>query len=105
VDVSLSSWFVIVLALLAANLPFLNERLFGLVPLKGSDGTGGKSLWLRLIEVLLMYLLVGLVAYLLESRAGNTFAQGWEFYAITLFLFVVLAYPGFVWRYLRKRHG
>ncbi|MFC3110403.1 DUF2818 family protein [Undibacterium arcticum] len=104
-NVSFSSWFVIALALLAANLPFLNERLFALVPLKGSDAAGGKPLWLRLIEVLVMYLLVGAVAYLLESRAGNTFAQGWEFYAITLFLFVVLAYPGFVWRYLRKRHG
>lgn len=104
-DISLSSWFVITLALLAANLPFLNERLFALVPLKRSNAPGGKPLWLRLIEVLVMYFLVGVGAYLLESRAGNAFAQNWEFYAITLFLFVVLAYPGFVWRYLRKRHG
>jgi hypothetical protein len=40
VNVSLSSWFVILLALLAANLPFFNERLFALVPLKSAA-------WLR----------------------------------------------------------
>ena len=28
----------------------------------------------------------------------------WEFYAITLSLYLVLAYPGFVYRYLFKRH-
>ena len=104
-DVSLSSWFVIALALFCANLPFLNERLFAVVPLTGVVSATGKPWWLRLIEVVIMYLLVGGVAYLLEARVGNTFAQGWEFYAITLFLFIVLAYPGFVWRYLRKRHG
>ena len=104
-DVSFSSWFVNALTFLGANLPFLNERLFAFVPLKGRVAAGGKPLWLRLIEVLAMYFMVGGVAYLLEVRVGNAFAQGWEFYAITLFLFVVLAYPGFVWRYLRKRHG
>ncbi len=31
---------------------------------------------------------------------GNRFRQGWEFYAITLCLYVVLGYPGFVYRYL-----
>jgi len=40
---------------------------------------------------------------LLESRIGNVFPQTWEFYAITACMFVVLAFPGFVLRYLRKR--
>jgi hypothetical protein len=101
VDVSLSNWFVILLALLAANLPFLNERLFALIPL----GTEAKSFWVRLVELVLLYALVGGIAYLLESRAGNAFPQRWEFYAITGCLFVVFAYPGFVFRYLRKRRG
>jgi len=30
--------------------------------------------------------------------------QGWEFFAVTGCLFIVLAYPGFVMRYMRKRH-
>lgn len=100
-DLSLSSWFVILLAVLAANLPFLNERLFAVIPI----GKPLKPVWLRLIELLVLYLLVRGAAYLLEARIGNTFVQGWEFYAITVCLFIVLAYPGFVFRYLLKRYG
>lgn len=104
-DVSLSSWFVILLAVIAANLPFLNDQLFAIIPLKNSAERHTKSFWLRLIELIVLYALVGGIAYLLESRIGNVFAQGWEFYAVTACLFIVLAYPGFVFRYLRKRHG
>ncbi len=100
-DVSLSSWFVILLAALAANLPFLNEHLFSIIPL----GIAVKPFWLRLTEMPILYALVGSIAYLLESRMGNAFVQRWEFYAVTGCLFIVLAYPGFVFRYLRKRHG
>jgi hypothetical protein len=48
---------------------------------------------------------LGLIASVLESRVGNRFRQGWEFYAVTGCLFIVLAYPGFVHRYLRRRQG
>ena len=92
---------MIALAALAANLPFVNERLFGLLPL----GRPVKSLWLRLLELVVLYFLLRGVAYLLEARIGNVFPQRWEFYAITACLFFVLAFPGFVFRYLRKRHG
>jgi hypothetical protein len=101
VDVSLSSWFVILSAVIAANLPFFNERLFAAFPV----GMEVKPFWLRLLELLILYALVGGIAYSLEARIGNAFAQGWEFYAVTACLFIVLAYPGFVFRYLRKRHG
>jgi hypothetical protein len=105
VNVSLSSWFVILAAIVAANLPFLNERLFGLIPIRLFGQRSVKPIWLRLIELVVLYVLVGVVAHLLESQIGNVFAQGWEFYAITGCLFIVLAYPGFVFRYLRRRHG
>jgi hypothetical protein len=39
---------------------------------------------------------------LLENRAGQIAPQGWEFYAITGALFITLAFPGFVYRYLLK---
>lgn len=94
-----SVWFVIALALAAANLPFLTGRLFGLLALRGP-----KSLGLRLLELLVLYGLVGGVGLILEQRAGQIAPQGWEFYAITLALFVTLAFPGFVWRYLSRRH-
>ncbi|MBT2324509.1 DUF2818 family protein [Variovorax paradoxus] len=93
-----SVWVVLLLALAAANLPFLNERLFGVVPLS----TPTKSLGLRLAELLLLYFAAGGVGLLFERRAGQIAPQGWEFYAVTGALFVVLAFPGFTWRYLLK---
>lgn len=107
-------WLLIAIALIAANLPFINERLFGLIPLgsvkpdKTDSGTAqsaqkDKSFWLRLVELLVLYGLVGLLGYLFESTIGNPFKQRWEFYAITFSLFVVLAFPGFVVRYLMRR--
>jgi hypothetical protein len=107
VDQSIVLWLVVAIAIAAANLPFLSERVFGLVPLKdraAADGAArGKPLALRLVELLVLYFVVGLLARAMESRIGGTFAQNWEFYAITACLFLVLAFPGFVLRYLRKR--
>ena len=65
----------------------------------------GKGLGLRLAELVVVYLLVGGFALLLEKRAGQIASQGWEFYAITLALFITLAFPGFVYRYLLSRRG
>jgi len=103
VDVSVSSYLVILLAVLAANLPFFNERLFAVIPV--SAFAGGKSLWIRLLELIILYFIVGGIAFALESRAGNRFEQGWEFYAITACFFIVLSFPGFAIRYLKKHHG
>jgi len=57
----------------------------------------------RLLEVLVGYVLIGTLGFTMELDLGNAFPQGWEFYAVTLALFLVLAYPGFVWRYLLQR--
>jgi hypothetical protein len=94
---SASVWMVIVLALVAANLPFLSQRLLVVVPL-----STGKNLAIRLAELVVLYFVVGAIGLLLEKRLGQIAPQGWEFYAITGTLFVTLAFPGFVWRYLLK---
>ena len=99
-DASLSSWFVIALAVIAANLPFMNERLFAVIPLPKAD----KSFWWRLLELFVLYLAVGGIGMALEAQVGNVFRQAWGFYAVTGCLFIVLAFPGFALRYLRKRH-
>lgn len=88
--------FVIALALLAANAPFLTPRRFGV----WAPPPAGKSLWWHLLEWALAYLLVGGVALAFEHRMGRIAAQGWEFYAITICLFASFAFPGFVYRYL-----
>ncbi|GAA4019436.1 DUF2818 family protein [Actimicrobium antarcticum] len=104
-DISLASWFVILLALAAANLPFFSERLFALIPLRSTGTPPVKSLWWRLLELIVMYFVVGLFGRLIEGRTGDVFTQNWEFYAIGAVAFIVLAYPGFAYRYLRKQHG
>lgn len=92
-----SIWFVIVTALLAANLPFLSQRLLGVLALRKP-----KNLGLRLGELAFMYALVVVLGLLLEKRLGQNAPQGWEFYAVTGALFLTFAFPGFVWRYLWK---
>lgn len=96
-----SVWAVLLIALAAANLPFISNRLLGLVALRGAT----KPLALRLAELVLLYFVAGGVGLLFERRAGQIAPQGWEFYAVTGSLFVVLAFPGFVWRYLLKHRG
>ncbi|MBI3728113.1 MAG: DUF2818 family protein [Burkholderiales bacterium] len=100
---SASTWLIIVLAVLAANLPFLNERCFAVVAMQRLSNP--KPIWFRLLELIILYFCVGGIAFVLESAAGNRFPQGWEFYAINACLFLVLAFPGFVYRYLKRNHG
>lgn len=92
---------ILLIALVSANLPFFTERLFLFIHLK----TPAKPLAWRLVEWLLMYFVVGFAAYLLESKLGAPHAQRWEFYAATFALFLVFAYPGFVYRYLWRRRN
>ncbi len=94
-----SAWVVLGVALVLANLPFVNERLLAVLPWR----TAVKPLALRLAELLLCYVVAGGVGRLFEARQGMVAAQGWEFYAVTGAFFLVLAFPGFVWRYLLKR--
>ena len=73
---------------------------------RNRGSTVGKPVLARLLEVLVLYFMVGSVGFAFEANIGNRFPQGWEFYAITFSLYLVLAYPGFVLRYLlKRRHG
>jgi hypothetical protein len=97
---TVSIWLLLLLAFCAANLPFLSQRLLGVVPL-----ARGKTLAIRVAELLLLYFIVGGIGLLLETRAGQIAPQGWEFYAVTGALFLTFAFPGFVYRHLHKpRH-
>ena len=96
---TVSVWIVLLLAVVAANLPFLTERVLLVGPRRGS-----KNLAWRLLELLLMFALLLGLGFALEGRIGQRQPQGWEFYAIALCLFLTLAFPGFVWRYLRRHH-
>src|SRR5262245_17853236 len=93
-------WLVLVVAIVAANLPFLTERVLIVGPRRSP-----KPLAWRLLELLLLGALTLGLGFALEARMGQRHPQGWEFYAAALCLFITFAFPGFVWRYLRKRHG
>lgn len=99
---TLAVWLLIALALVSANLPFLTERVLTVLPWK--RGAVVKPFWLRMVELLLYYAIVMGLGFAFEAALGNPFAQRWEFYAITFSLYLVLGYPGFVFRYLFKRH-
>jgi hypothetical protein len=99
---SASIWLVITAAIIGANLPFFSERLLAVLPMAKP-----KTIGLRLLELVVFYFLVGGLGLALEQRVGQISRQGWEFYAVTGALFITLAFPGFVWRYLfkhRRKH-
>ncbi|MDO9371623.1 MAG: DUF2818 family protein [Gammaproteobacteria bacterium] len=94
-------WMLLALALIAANLPWLSERVFFVFQAKG----GVKSAWIRLLEWLTLYFVIGFIALGLELKlTGDYHRQNWEFYAISFFLFMVFALPGFIYRYDLKTH-
>lgn len=98
---NLNATILLLVALIAANLPFLLERIFFIVKPK----TGSKNIAWRLLELVILYFLVGGLGALLENKLGDIHPQNWEFYAITAAMFVVFAYPGFVYKYLWRRRG
>jgi hypothetical protein len=86
---------LILLAMLAANVPFFNQRIM----LMGPQRLSKPLLW-RLMELVVLYFVVGGVGLALEKHGGQVAPQGWEFYAVTGTMFTTLAFPGFVYRYL-----
>ncbi|WP_410497600.1 DUF2818 family protein [Chitinibacter sp. S2-10] len=89
------------LAALAANLPFLSDKiLFVFIP-----KSGRKNFCWRVLELGLLFLLLGLLARLIEGQLSPVHPQNWPFYVSTLALFSVLAWPGFVWRFFWRKPG
>lgn len=86
-------------ALAAANLPFLTQKVGGVLKV------ANKHFGWRLLELMALYLLVGGFAYLLESRLMPVQPQNWQFYVTTLSLFLVFGFPGYVYRYFWRRRG
>jgi uncharacterized membrane protein len=96
----MTHYILLLLALLAANSPWFSERIFYLVPV----ARGNKNVAWCLLELVVLYFMVGGIAYYAEvSTMGQASPQKWEFYAVTACLFLVLAFPGFVYRFFWKK--
>lgn len=88
---------VILAAFFAANMPWLSERFLMVFNL-------AKNAWLRWLEWLILYFITGLLSYAVEFKlTGTLYKQGWEFYVVTLCLFIVFALPGFIYHHDFKR--
>ena len=97
-NIGLTHAILVLLALLAANVPWFSERLFFMMPVKKKHAG-----W-QLLELVVLYFVMGGIAFLSERLTmGQIAPQHWEFYATTACLFLVFAFPGFVWRYLWRR--
>jgi len=94
------SLLLLLIAFLAANLVWFSERFLFLFPVTGNV----KPFRYRFMEWLLLYLLVGALAYGLEHRfSGQNHTQSWEFYVTTFCLFVIFSLPGFLYHTQLKK--
>ncbi|MDO4640673.1 MAG: DUF2818 family protein [Neisseria sp.] len=88
-----SMYILLLLALIFANAPFLTQRWFGVIALQR------KRFVHHLLELAAGFGLTAVLSYVLESRSGSVHPQGWEFYVVVVCLYLVFAFPCFVWRY------
>ncbi|PKO47545.1 MAG: DUF2818 domain-containing protein [Betaproteobacteria bacterium HGW-Betaproteobacteria-22] len=95
---------LLAIMILAANLPWFSNKLFYCVSLDRAQQTNyRKSLAWCLLELVVLYFLMGLlVRYAEHATYGNIAPQGWEFYTVTACLFLVFAFPGFIYKVLWK---
>jgi hypothetical protein len=84
----------------AASLPFFVQR-WALV-LKRSVA---KPFVLYAAESFLLFTLVVSAFVIWEAQAGQRASQEWEYYAVIVCLWLVAAFPGFVWRFLLQKKG
>lgn len=88
---------LLLLVLLAANLPWFSQKLFYFIPLPKNNKHFG---WC-LLELSVLYIIMGFIARYTEQQTfGQIAPQTWEFYWTTGPLFLVFAFPGFIYKYL-----
>ena len=92
-------WLLLVLAVVLANIPFiLANRMFVFIKVPEKNFATTLSEWF------LYFLITGMFAFLLENKSmGEVATQDWEFYTVVLFLFMIFAFPGFIYRYNLKQ--
>jgi hypothetical protein len=84
------------IALILANLPFVARKIFFVL------AHPKKTIWWCCLELLVYYGVFIGIGLAIEANVSRMQEKVWQFYAITALMFLVLAYPGFVWRFLRR---
>ena len=89
---------LIIFTFFAANIPWFSDNLFLFFLLKKP-----KSIPTIFLEIVGFYLILGFFFVFIEKQVvGNIHDQEWEFYIITLFLFLVFSFPGFIYKVVWK---
>ncbi len=89
-------WGYLLLCLLLANLPWVTRRLFFVVSLSR------KTFVIRTLEWAVYAFIALMAGWGLEYQlTGSIQAQDWEFYVSTLFMFMIMSFPGLI--YLMKQ--
>lgn len=82
----------LILAFVAANVPWVSDKVFLFFSVNNKSG------WLRWIEWFVLYLMSLGMGFSLEYKLmGTLSSQDWEFYVVTMCLFIVFALPGFIY--------
>jgi heme/copper-type cytochrome/quinol oxidase subunit 3 len=89
-------------AWIAASLPWRNSTMFGVFA-RWPKFSQAKPLWVTLLESLALYSAVFAVMFAIEAQRGERASQAWQFWAITLCLWIVLSFPAAAWFKLRKQ--
>lgn len=89
-------WGYLVLCLLLATLPWVTARLFLVVRLSR------KPFVVRALEWAVYAFIALMAGWGLEYQlTGSIQSQDWEFYVSTLFMFMIMSFPGLI--YLMKQ--
>lgn len=94
-SIGVSITLLVLVGFLSANVPWMSERflfVFGNWAVKPAA--------VRLLEWLLLYGCFQFIGFGMErSLNGTVYEQGWEFYAVSFLIFMVLAIPGVIYRH------
>jgi hypothetical protein len=94
----LAALLFVILGFLGASLPFFFSR-WALVLAR----PGAKPFILYAVESFVLFALVVGGFAVWEARSGQRAPQDWEYYAVIVCLWLVAAFPGFVWRFLLQK--
>tara|TARA_B110000971_G_scaffold162727_1_gene166417 strand:- start:60 stop:338 length:279 start_codon:yes stop_codon:yes gene_type:complete len=90
-------YLIILTALIFANLPWLSNNFLIFIQ------KPKKNIFLVFFELVVFYFIFGAFLLFIEKQTlGNIHNQGWEFYIITFFLFLVFSFPGFIYKIVWK---
>jgi Protein of unknown function (DUF2818) len=96
--ITIDAVFWLTMGILLANFPFYSRFFLNAAFLKIK-----RIAIVVFFEFMICFGIFLMFGKWLESQKNALYEQSWEFYVVQLCLFLIFAFPGFIWRYLRKR--